>query len=89
MGKLLDQESVHLMQELQAIDFTMQELSIYLQSHPNDSIVSLQYNELAGERRESIRRLEAQMWMNSSYLTRDDQENPEWDLVPMPWQIGS
>lgn len=89
MGKLLDRESANLMQEVQAIDFTLQELSIYLNTHPNHTIVTLQYNELVEERKEVIRKLEVQMWMNSSNVTRDNQENLQWILAPKPWEINS
>jgi spore coat protein JB len=73
-------ESSSLLNELQALDFALVELTLYLSTHPYDLNAINQHNDLAEQRHAVRAKLEDQ----SGAL---NEENWRWSLAPWPWQI--
>jgi spore coat protein JB len=71
-------ESTSLLNELQALDFALVELTLYLDTHPFDVNAIKQHNDLAEQRHVTRTKLEDQ----SGAL-----KNERWNLAPWPWQI--
>jgi spore coat protein JB len=87
MAKSSEVKSVRLLEQLQAIDFALVELNLYLDDHPDD-IQSLNKNEALIEQKQVVRaKLEEQIGAISSYDVLSDPDNWKWSLAPSPCQI--
>jgi spore coat protein JB len=73
-------ESNSLLNDLQALDFALVELTLYLDTHPFDVNAIKQHNDLAVQRHAARTKLENQSGAG-------DGENERWNLAPWPWQI--
>jgi spore coat protein JB len=71
-------ESSSLLNELQALDFALVELTLYLNNNPFDVNAIKHHNDLAEQRHAARTKLEDQ----SGAL-----KNERWNLAPWPWQI--
>jgi spore coat protein JB len=87
MAKSVEKDSTGLLYELQALDFSLVELTLYLDTHPDDAKAIKQHNELAEKRHEIRKQLEAQDGALSSYEANSDSSNWRWSLAPWPWQV--
>jgi spore coat protein JB len=80
--KLSEAKSVKLLEQLQAIDYALVELKLYLETIPQDSH-ALQQGIVLKEKREVIRmQLHAQLEAISSYVIKSDPDNRKWSLAP-------
>jgi hypothetical protein len=81
MDKLSEAKSVKLLEQLQAIDYALVELNLYLDAIPNDSY-ALKKCIALNEQREVIRsQLHAQIGAISSYDITSDLDNRKWSLA--------
>ena len=87
MAKQMPPEYYQSLEELQAIDFAIVELNLYLDTHPNDLEAVKQYNELAKKSMQLKVEFEKKygplMNFGKSY------SNYPWDVddSPWPWQV--
>lgn len=76
-----------LLKELQSFDFVLVELTLYLDTHPNDVQAITQFNQFAQKRQELACEYEAEygplLQFGHSY-----SRNPwDWSDSPWPWQV--
>ncbi|GAA5415396.1 hypothetical protein Pryu01_00420 [Paraliobacillus ryukyuensis] len=85
--KQVPQAYYDLLEQIQAIDFVLVELNLYLDTHPNDAESIQQFNQCSYESRKLKKQFEKQfgplMHFGYSY------SNYPWDWidVPWPWQV--
>ncbi|MFF2479575.1 spore coat protein CotJB [Paenibacillus sp. NPDC058071] len=87
MHEALDEAYYQQLHELQAIDFVLVELTLYLDTHPTDSQAIQQFNAYAHKRKELAHRYESQYGplMQFGHSYSGDPWN--WNEVPWPWQV--
>jgi spore coat protein JB len=80
-------KQLKLMEQLQAIDFAITEMSLYLDTHPTDENALAQYNELTERRKE----VKAAVEVEFGSLTKTEPyvkgKTAGWDEGPWPWQL--
>jgi spore coat protein JB len=79
-------DSTQLLNELKALDYALVELSLFLDTHPNDENAIKQHNELAVKRHAARERLENHP-EDYSPLEASDSNDCRWSLAPWPWQV--
>lgn len=83
----VDERYYKLLCELQEIDFVLVELTLYLDTHPNDANALQQYNTFAQKRKPVVNEIEKfygpMMQFGHSYSRFPWQ----WALPPWPWQV--
>jgi hypothetical protein len=82
MTKLSEAKSVKLLETLQAIDYALVELNLFLAVIPEDSHALQQSNMLKQQRVEIRSQLHAQFGAISSYNILSDPDNRKWRLAP-------
>lgn len=77
-------QSTQLMNDLQALDFALVEITLYLDSHPYDENAITRHNELAEQRHATRDKLE-----NRSKEASEGNESKgwRWSLSPWPWRV--
>jgi len=73
---------VKLLEQMQAIDYTLVELNFYLAAFPNDTFALNQIIALAEQREKIISQLQEQIGAISSYDILSDPDNWKWNLAP-------
>lgn len=87
MNKELPPEYYQLLEELQAIDFTLVELNLYLNTHPHDLEAIKQFNETA-QRSMQLKIAFEQKFGPLMNFGRSFSNYPwNWDDAPWPWQV--
>ncbi|MCZ8518662.1 MULTISPECIES: spore coat protein CotJB [Paenibacillus] len=85
--KPLPQAYYTALEELQAIDFVLTELQLYLDTHPADEKALVQYKELSAQRLELVEPFERK-YGPLLHNGRSLAEQPtEWNTTPWPWQV--
>ncbi|WNQ12833.1 spore coat protein CotJB [Paenibacillus aurantius] len=87
MSTTISTKSLNLLKELQSTDFVLFELTLYLDTHPDDEEALKQYNELAEQRKEVKERVEAQFGPLRQGEPQSSTSSWEWNSAPWPWQI--
>ncbi|SES11115.1 spore coat protein CotJB [Salipaludibacillus aurantiacus] len=85
--KELPKEFYEMMEELQAIDFVLVELTLYLDTHPDDFEAIEQFNENAHARQILKQKFEQQFGPLQQYGNSYSGYPWNWDDPPWPWQI--
>ncbi len=76
-----------LLEELQAIDFVLVELTLYLDTHPNDAQALEQFNHHVQQRQLLAQRYESEFGPLLQF-GRSHSEYPwQWWEPPWPWQV--
>ncbi|RNB89162.1 spore coat protein CotJB [Brevibacillus nitrificans] len=82
-----DEQYMEMLTQLQAVDFVLCELNLYLDTHPNDANAIEQYNELVQQRWHMANEFETLygplMNLGHSYSGYPWQ----WNDTPWPWQV--
>lgn len=87
MKKQLPPEFYPLMEELQAIDFVLVELTLYLDTHPNDLEAIKQFNYYAKQRK-TVRKQVEKIYGPLMQFGHSYSRYPwDWKNSPWPWQI--
>ncbi|MFD2371948.1 spore coat protein CotJB [Brevibacillus sp. GCM10020057] len=82
-----DENYVKLLTELQAIDFALVELNLYLDTHPHDVQAIEQFNELTQQRWKMASDFEA-LYGPLMNFGRSYSGYPwQWNDTPWPWQV--
>jgi spore coat protein JB len=73
--------------DIQAVDFVLLELNLYLNTHPNDLPAIQQFNRFAQQRRSLVQPFETEfgplLHAGHSY----SKQPWEWINAPWPWQV--
>ncbi|MDH2451760.1 MULTISPECIES: spore coat protein CotJB [Priestia] len=85
--KNLPSEYYQDLEEIQAIDFALVELTLYLDTHPNDQQAMQQFNEYAQQAMQLKRNFETKYGPLQQYGNSYTDGNWSWGTSPWPWQI--
>ncbi|MBN8207157.1 spore coat protein CotJB [Bacillus sp. NTK071] len=85
--KQLPKEYYELLEELQACDFVLVELTLYLDTHPDDYDAIQQFNEYAKMRKQLKKRYEKEYGPLQQYGNSYSSYPWNWDDTPWPWQV--
>lgn len=83
----LDEHYYRLLQELQEIDFVLVELTLYLDTHPDDAYALQQFNAFAQKRRPVVNEFEKRYGPLLQFGHSFSQYPWQWSQVPWPWQV--
>lgn len=82
-----DEQYYELLEKLQALDFALVELNLYLDTHPNDLKAIEQFNQLTFERTKLANHFQ-QLYGPLQNFGRAYSKFPwEWSKSPWPWQV--
>ncbi|MDP9727210.1 spore coat protein CotJB [Alicyclobacillus sp. TC] len=77
----------HYLQELQAVDFVLVDLTLYLDTHPNDSAALAQFQQFQKRKANLMSQFEAKFGPLQQYGNSPTGESWAWSNTPWPWQI--
>lgn len=76
-----------LMEQLQAVDFVLVELTLYLDTHPGDQQSIQQFNQFAKERKRLKKLFESQFGPLLQYGNSYSAYPWNWSDSPWPWEV--
>ena len=76
-----------MLEELQATDFTLVELTLYLDTHPNDSHAIKQFNQFSEYSQQQKARFEERFGPLQQFGNSSSGERWDWNTEPWPWQV--
>ncbi|MDE3839997.1 spore coat protein CotJB [Bacillus methanolicus] len=85
--KQMPQEYYQRLEEIQAIDFVLVELTLYLDTHPDDDQAKQQFNQYAKYSKQLKRAFESKFGPLQQYGNSYTDANWSWGTAPWPWQI--
>jgi spore coat protein JB len=85
--KVLDNEYYRKLHELQAVDFVLVELQLYLDTHPNDINALRQFNHYAQVRKGLMKEFEAAYGPLQQFGNSFSGYPWQWNDSPWPWQV--
>lgn len=85
--KTLPEEFYPLMEQLQSVDFVLVDLTLYLDTHPNDLEAINQFNHYAKERKKLKKAVESIYGPLQQYGNSYSAYPWNWNDSPWPWQI--
>lgn len=85
--KQLDEQYYRKLEELQQLDFALVELTLYLDTHPNDLHALQQFNQLAQQRQQCAFQFEMQYGPLLQYGHSYSRFPWQWSESPWPWQV--
>lgn len=85
--KQLPPEYYQLLEQLQAVDFVLVELTLYLDTHPDDSEAITQFNHFAKEKKRLKKIFESQFGPLMQYGNSYSGYPWNWKDAPWPWQV--
>lgn len=80
-------EYKQLLEDLQAASFVMQELTLYLDTHPKDQEAIEQYNQYSKYKDELLDYIEARFGPLKMHAKNPSQTKWIWANGPWPWQL--
>ncbi|UVI31868.1 spore coat protein CotJB [Paenibacillus spongiae] len=87
MNTKLDEQYYHKLEELQQLDFGLVELTLYLDTHPNDMQALQQFNQLAQQRKQCAYHFEMHYGPLLQYGHSFSKYPWQWVETPWPWQV--
>ncbi|ANB59154.1 cotJB family protein [Anoxybacillus sp. B7M1] len=85
--KQLPKEYYELLEQLQAVDFVLVELTLYLDTHPNDYQAIQQFNQFAQKRKQLKKQYEETYGPLQQFGNSYSSYPWNWDDTPWPWQV--
>ncbi|AIE61120.1 spore coat protein CotJB [Bacillus methanolicus] len=85
--KQLPQEYYQNLEEIQAVDFVLVELTLYLDTHPDDYQAMQQFNQYAQYSKQLKQAFEAKYGPLQQYGNSYTDANWSWGTTPWPWQV--
>ncbi|MFF2448761.1 spore coat protein CotJB [Neobacillus sp. NPDC058068] len=85
--KQVPAEYYPLMEQLQTVDFVLVELTLYLDTHPDDMEAINQFNHYVKERKKIKKAFESQFGPLLQYGNSYSGYPWNWKDTPWPWQI--
>lgn len=84
---VLDEQYYSLLRQLQEIDFVLVELTLYLDTHPEDAQALNQFNSFALKRQEVAVEYEKKYGPLLQYGLSYSKYPWQWAESPWPWQV--
>ena len=85
--KQLPEDYYQSLEEIQAVDFVLVELTLYLDTHPNDQHAMQQFNQYAQYCKQLKQEFEAKYGALQQYGNSFTDANWSWGTSPWPWQV--
>jgi spore coat protein JB len=85
--KQVPEEYYQIMEQLQAVDFVLVELTLYLDTHPDDLEAINQFNHYAKERKRIKKMFESQFGPLLQFGNSYSGFPWNWKDAPWPWQV--
>jgi spore coat protein JB len=85
--KQMPKDYYDLLEKLQAVDFALVDLTLYLDTHPNDYQAIQQFNQLAQQRKQLKKQYEAAYGPLLQYGHSYSNYPWNWNDTPWPWQV--
>jgi len=85
--KQMPKEYYVLLEQLQAVDFALVDLTLYLDTHPDDNQAIQQFNQLARQRKRLKKLYESSYGPLQQYGNSYSSYPWSWDNTPWPWQV--
>ncbi|WP_186577833.1 spore coat protein CotJB [Aquibacillus kalidii] len=85
--KPMPPEYYELLEEIQAVDFVIVELNLYLDTHPQDYEAIKQYNSYTYESKKLKKHFEKQFGPLMHFGRGYSNYPWQWDDQPWPWQV--
>ncbi|MBT2726313.1 spore coat protein CotJB [Bacillus sp. ISL-75] len=85
--KQVPAEYYQIMEQLQAVDFVLVELTLYLDTHPDDLEAINQFNHYAKERKRIKKAFESQFGPLLQFGNSYSGYPWNWKDTPWPWQV--
>nr|WP_275984168.1 spore coat protein CotJB [Paenibacillus hamazuiensis] len=76
-----------LLQELQAVDFVLVELTLYLDTHPWDEQAIAQFNQMSQQRHKLAFQFEQEYGPLMQFGHSYSRSPWQWVETPWPWQV--
>ncbi|MBD2848256.1 spore coat protein CotJB [Paenibacillus sp. IB182496] len=83
----LDEQYYAQLLQLQQYDFALVELTLFLDTHPNDMQALQQFNQLAQQRRQCAQQFEQQYGPLLQFGQSYSRYPWQWAQQPWPWQV--
>lgn len=83
----VNEEYYALLLQLQELDFVLVELTLYLDTHPNDTQVIQQFNQFAHQRQQVAHHFESKFGPLLQFGHSFSRSPWQWINVPWPWQV--
>jgi spore coat protein JB len=83
----LDRQYYELLHKLQAIDFVLVELNLYLDTHPDDLHALEQHNHYVQERWKIAQEFESRYGPLTHFGHSYSRYPWQWNDSPWPWQV--
>ncbi|WP_018131725.1 spore coat protein CotJB [Effusibacillus pohliae] len=83
----MDARYYQLLEQLQAIDFVLVELNLYLDTHPNDAQAIRQYNQHVQERWKLAQEFECHYGPLTHFGHSYSDAPWQWSEGPWPWEV--
>jgi spore coat protein JB len=89
MSKELPEKYYTLLHELQALDFVLVELTLYLDTHPQDQQAIQQFNQFTQQRMQVAHQFQLEFGPLTQYgHSFGFSKHPwQWSEGPWPWQV--
>ncbi|MFD1039505.1 spore coat protein CotJB [Virgibacillus byunsanensis] len=87
MDKVLPKEYYQLMEEIQSVDFVLVELTLYLDTHPNDYDAIEQFNLFSKQSKDLRIRFEKSFGPLMQFGKSYSNYPWDWGNAPWPWQV--
>ncbi|MCM3173270.1 MULTISPECIES: spore coat protein CotJB [unclassified Paenibacillus] len=87
VAKVCDAKYYELLEELQALDFVLVELNLYLDTHPGDYQSIEQYNKFSQERMRVAQEFQQLYGPLMNFGHAFSKYPWEWSQTPWPWQV--
>lgn len=87
MKQSLPPEYYQLLEELQAVDFVLVELTLYLDTHPGDQKAIEQFNENVEKRLKIRYEFESRFGPMQQFGNSYSDSKWSWHSSPWPWQV--
>ncbi|WP_168122311.1 spore coat protein CotJB [Paenibacillus sp. HB172176] len=87
MAKQMDDAYYKLLHDLQAVDFVLVELNLFLDTHPNDANALQQFNQYAALRARIAQQYEASYGPLMNFGHSMSGSPWQWNDTPWPWQV--
>jgi len=84
---VLNEQYYGMLEELQQLDFALVELTLYLDTHPNDMQALQQFNQLAQQRQQCAHRFESCYGPLLQFGHSFSRYPWQWAEPPWPWQV--
>ncbi|MFD1018521.1 spore coat protein CotJB [Thalassobacillus hwangdonensis] len=75
------------MEEIQAVDFVLVELTLYLDTHPDDIKAIEQFNQAAQKSKRLKKKFESQFGPLMQYGKSYSAAPWQWNTPPWPWEV--